>query len=79
MRKFNLDPISKKDKDLSMHIKEKKKSQPMVSYNRSLSNILKKDKEDTTYDGEDSQSVSYLSNFLSNFIKTTKILVSNPY
>lgn len=27
----------------------------------------------------DSQSVSYLSDFLSNFIETTKILVSNPY
>ena len=51
----------------------------MVSYKRSLSNILKKIKKISHTMVTDSQSVSYLSDFLSNFIETAKILVSNPY
>ena len=51
----------------------------MVSYKRSLSNILKKIKKISHTMVTDSQSISYLSDFLSNFIETAKILVSNPY
>ena len=51
----------------------------MMSFKISLSSILKKIKKISHTMVTDSQSISYFSNFLTNFIKTTKILVSNSY